>query len=81
MPLQIIVFYLFQEIIYLLRAKEVSQAISFLTLTKRENGEWVYTCKNIIINGLNIKDCWGDCIFVTKNAKNVLIEKCNLDNV
>jgi len=36
--------------------------------------------KNITICGLSIKDCWGDCIYVGKNSKNVKIEGCNLDN-
>ena len=36
--------------------------------------------KNISICGLSIKDCWGDCIYVGNNSKNVKVEGCNLDN-
>jgi parallel beta-helix repeat protein len=32
------------------------------------------------ISGLTIKDCWGDCIYVGGNSKNVLIECCKLDH-
>lgn len=32
------------------------------------------------VSGLAIKDCWGDCIYVGGKSKNVLIEKCRIDN-
>ena len=35
---------------------------------------------NTTISGLTIKDCWGDCIYVGGNSRNVLIEKCKLDH-
>ena len=35
---------------------------------------------NTTISGLTIKDCWGDCIYVGGNSKNVLIECCKLDH-
>ena len=35
---------------------------------------------NTIVSGLTIKDCWGDCIYVGGNSKNVLIENCKLDH-
>lgn len=35
---------------------------------------------NTTISGLTISDCWGDCIYVGGRSKNVLIEKCKLDN-
>ena len=35
---------------------------------------------NATIKGLTIKDCWGDCIYVSGRSKNVLIEGCTLDN-
>lgn len=52
------------------------------TGTKGEWGMGVYVAggNNVIIDGLTIKDCWGDCIYITKNAKNVKIENCVLDN-
>lgn len=48
-------------------------------------GEWgmgmrFHGAKNASINGITIKDCWGDCIYVGGNSKNVLIEKCILDH-
>lgn len=49
------------------------------------NGEWgmgifISGGQNISIKDLSIKDCWGDCIYVTRKANNVLIEGCRLDN-
>lgn len=35
---------------------------------------------NTTISGLTIKDCWGDCIYVVGNSRNVLIERCKLDH-
>lgn len=35
---------------------------------------------NTTISGLTIKDCWGDCIYVGGNSRNVLIERCKLDH-
>ena len=35
---------------------------------------------NTTVTGLKIKDCWGDCIYVGGNSRNVLIEKCKLDH-
>ena len=35
---------------------------------------------NASVNGLTIKDCWGDCIYVGGRSQNVLIENCRLDN-
>lgn len=35
---------------------------------------------NSTVVGLKIKDCWGDCIYVGGNSRNVLIEKCRLDH-
>lgn len=35
---------------------------------------------NATISGLIIKDCWGDCIYVGGNSRNVLIEQCKLDH-
>lgn len=32
------------------------------------------------VTGLSIKDCWGDCIYVGGDSKNVLIEKCALEH-
>lgn len=32
------------------------------------------------VSGITIKDCWGDCIYVGDESKNVTIENCILDN-
>lgn len=48
-------------------------------------GEWgmgimVSGSENVCISNLTIKDCWGDCIYVGFNAKNIIIDNCRLDN-
>lgn len=48
-------------------------------------GEWgmgvrFHGARNSSVNGLKIKDCWGDCIYVGGNSKNILIENCQLDH-
>lgn len=48
-------------------------------------GEWgmginLKGAVNATVSGLTIKDCWGDCIYVGGNSRNVLIEKCKLDH-
>lgn len=48
-------------------------------------GEWgmgicVAGGENISIYGLKIENCWGDCIYIRRNAKDVVIEDCTLDN-
>lgn len=50
-----------------------------------EGGEWgmginLKGAANATVSGLTIKDCWGDCIYVGGNSRNVLIEKCRLDH-
>ena len=50
-----------------------------------ETGEWgmgirFHGAINSSIEGLKIRDCWGDCIYVGGNSKNVLIENCMLDH-
>lgn len=48
-------------------------------------GEWgmgvrLHGAFNTSVKGLTIKDCWGDCIYIGGNSKNVLIENCMLDH-
>jgi len=48
-------------------------------------GEWgmgirISNTKNVRVSDLVIKNCWGDCIYVGSNSKNVLIENCILDH-
>lgn len=48
-------------------------------------GEWgmgirISNGKHVRVSGLTIKNCWGDCIYINKNSKNVIIDGCCLDN-
>ena len=48
-------------------------------------GEWgmgvrFHEVTNGSINGLTIKDCWGDCVYVGGNSKKVTIDHCVLDH-
>lgn len=47
-------------------------------------GEWgmglYIRGKNINVRNITIRDCWGDCIYVGNDARNVHIDKCLLDN-
>ena len=50
-----------------------------------KEGEWgmgIYFrgATNATVKGLTIKDCWGDCIYVGGDSRNVNIENCLLDN-
>lgn len=52
---------------------------------KGDEGEWgmgvrFHGAINSSIQDVTIKDCWGDCIYVGGNSRNVLIEKCTLDH-
>ena len=48
-------------------------------------GEWgmgidIEGAVNTTVKGMTVKDCWGDCIYVGGNSRNVLIENCTLDH-
>ena len=48
-------------------------------------GEWgmginIKKATNVSISGLNIKDCWGDCIYIGNDSEKVLVDKCTLDH-
>ena len=48
-------------------------------------GEWgmgirISNGKHVRVSGLTIKNCWGDCIYINMNSKNVIIDGCCLDN-
>ena len=52
---------------------------------KGEEGEWgmgvrFHGAFNSSIQDVTIKDCWGDCIYVGGNSRDVLIEECTLDH-
>ena len=49
-----------------------------------KEGEWgmginLKGAINATISGVTIKDCWGDCIYVGGNSRNVTIESCKID--
>lgn len=48
-------------------------------------GEWghginVVSSENVTIRDFSVRDCWGDCIYVGKNSKNIIIKNCKLDH-
>lgn len=48
-------------------------------------GEWghginIQKSKNVTIEGLNVKSCWGDCIYVGNKSSNIIIDNCNLND-
>lgn len=50
-----------------------------------QKGEWgmgidVEKSNSVIIDGIAISDCWGDCIYVGGDSKNITIRNCELDN-
>lgn len=50
-----------------------------------EKGEWgmginLHGAEKAIIRNLTIKDCWGDCIYIGGNSKDVLVNNCILDH-
>lgn len=50
-----------------------------------EIGEWgmgisLRAARRARINGLTIKDCWGDCVYIDDGSKDVIIENCHLDH-
>lgn len=49
-----------------------------------EEGEWgmgiyINGGKKVELKGITVKDCWGDCIYITRKAKDVLIDGCLLE--
>lgn len=50
-----------------------------------KTGEWghgvcIGSGKGIIVSGLNIKDCWGDCVYVRGEGTEAVIKDCKLSN-
>lgn len=46
-------------------------------------GEWgmginILNSNNIEVNGLSIKNCWGDCVYIGNNSYNIVIQNCKL---
>lgn len=49
------------------------------------DGEWgmglhLSGASNVVVFGLNIRDCWGDCIYIGRSCENIVIDKCTLDH-
>ena len=52
---------------------------------KGTEGEWghginILKSKDVTIEGLNVKSCWGDCIYVGNESSNIIIDNCNLND-
>lgn len=50
-----------------------------------KEGEWgmgihFRGASNASLNGLSIKNCWGDCIYVGKQSGKIIIKNCRLDH-
>lgn len=48
-------------------------------------GQWgmgvaIFGSTNVQVSNLHISNCWGDCIYVAKDSKNVYVENCDLQN-
>lgn len=48
-------------------------------------GEWgmglyVTNSSNCVISGLSVKDCWGDCVYVGKGSKDIVLSNLTLVN-
>ena len=48
-----------------------------------KKGEWgmglTISGNNVMVKGINIINCWGDCIYVTGRSTDVVIDKCYLE--
>lgn len=52
---------------------------------KGTEGQWghginILSSNNVKIEGLRVIDCWGDCIYVGNESRNVIIANCFLSN-
>ena len=52
---------------------------------KGSSGEWgmgvkISESKNVKLKGITIKDCWGDCVYINKDSKDILIDSCTIDH-
>ncbi len=50
-----------------------------------DSGEWgmginILNSENVSVSGLTIKSCWGDCVYIGCNSKEVIVSGCELDN-
>lgn len=49
------------------------------------SGEWgmgiqIMDSNHVTISNLTVKNCWGDCIYIGGNSKNVIITDCDLNH-
>ena len=50
-----------------------------------EDGEWgmgiyIANSSNVVVDGLSVSNCWGDCITTTSTCSDVIIRNCTLSN-
>lgn len=50
-----------------------------------DSGEWgmginILNSENVSVYGLTVKSCWGDCVYIGSDSKNVIVSDCLLDN-
>lgn len=50
-----------------------------------KSGEWgmginLHNAQHVLIKGITVRDCWGDCIYVGSESTDVRIEDCLLDH-
>lgn len=50
---------------------------------KGADGQWgmgimIKDAHNVVISGIRIRECWGDCIYIGYSSTNITIEKCVL---
>lgn len=50
-----------------------------------EKGEWgmgifIWNGRGIVIDNITIKDCWGDCVYIGGDSREIKITNCRIDN-
>lgn len=50
---------------------------------KGTKGEWgmginVIKSENVVIDGITVSECWGDCIYIGQKSKNICVRNCSL---
>ena len=65
-----------------IKIKGSGRIIGDKAIHTEKNGEWgmginIENSSNIMISGISVESCWGDCLYVG-NAERVIIQECNL---
>lgn len=52
---------------------------------KGTTGEWgmgihIVNSNKVEVNGISVRDCWGDCIYIGKESSDIMIQSCTLNN-